>query len=207
MSHHSSSGNESDRSGTNTVGRSPRKTPPSAAGSGVVSSRNSPGSGQSNVVIHQTRTSALRERSSSRGQGNRDSFQRGAAERGSNSSTGSSVRYANKKAKHKCSTYTSVVHINVHFFCQCVLMDFKVMHTDVFESFILIAYQWWINCQYASRECAPFNWSDTFLGSFVWPCKAHLNFWRVALEKDFMSLIEFSTLRRWELLGLNFNAT
>ena len=116
MSHHSSSGNESDRSGTNTVGRSPRKTPPSAAGSGVVSSRNSPGSGQSNVVIHQTRTSALRERSSSRGQGNRDSFQRGAAERGSNSSTGSSVRYANKKAKHKCSTYTSVVHINVHFF-------------------------------------------------------------------------------------------
>ena len=112
MSHHSSSGNESDRSGTNTVGRSPRKTPPSAAGSGVVSSRNSPGSGQSNVVIHQTRTSALRERSSSRGQGNRDSFQRGAAERGSNSSTGSSVRYANKKAKHKCSTYTSVVHIN-----------------------------------------------------------------------------------------------
>ena len=110
MSHHSSSGNESDRSGTNTVGRSPRKTPPSAAGSGVVSSRNSPGSGQSNVVIHQTRTSALRERSSSRGQGNRDSFQRGAVERGSNSSTGSSVRYANKKAKqmlyvHFCCAY------------------------------------------------------------------------------------------------------
>ena len=39
------------------------------------------------------------------------------------------------KKPSKCSTYTSVVRINVHFLCQCVLMDFKAMHTDVFKSF------------------------------------------------------------------------
>ena len=138
MSHHSSSGNESDRSGTNAVGRSPRKTPPSATGSGVVSCRNSPGSGQSNVIIHQTRTSALRERSSSRGQGNRDSFQRGTAERGSNSSTGSSVRYLSKPFNKKPSKNTNIAdvrHIAVHYiFCEVSSWTLKRCIQIFFES-------------------------------------------------------------------------